>query len=270
MSKGNKRLYKQFAINTLEDACLVLKSLIVPVLIDLEKFKAYSDEAEQLLKQYDSKTAIPADAYDSIHDKVLYQQRELLRFLADHQATSFSYISVRKILVKKKFLRRDLPLKSSKILNELLEVRNWSFHNAQSMLVADMELAKKSIPKEFKDNAEIKPMLNPVVIYKVKSYDWKMLEGFVKHNRIRGEQFDTILLEMKTDYQTLMDELMEIPYLTTNEGISREIQYIEYEVDSQNPKNAGNNIASLSMKIQKGKYDGAAESTDNLTIDNEI
>ncbi len=38
MSKGNKKQYKQFAINSLEDGCLVLKSLIVPVIIDLEKF----------------------------------------------------------------------------------------------------------------------------------------------------------------------------------------------------------------------------------------
>ena len=39
------------------------------------------------------------------------------------------------------------------------------------------------------------------------------------------------------------------------EGASREIQCIEYEVDFQNPRNAGNSIASLSMKIQNGKYD---------------
>ena len=32
MSKGKKKQYKQFAINSLEDGCLVLKSLIVPVI----------------------------------------------------------------------------------------------------------------------------------------------------------------------------------------------------------------------------------------------
>ena len=60
MSKGNKRMYKQFDINTIEDACLVLKSLIVPVLIDLEKFKIYSDEAKQMLQQYHVNMTIPA------------------------------------------------------------------------------------------------------------------------------------------------------------------------------------------------------------------
>lgn len=259
MSKGNKKMYKQFDINTIEDACLVLKSLIVPVLIDLEKFKIYSDEAEQMLKQYHVNMTIPAYEYDSIHDKVLYQQRELLRFLADHQSSSFSYIDVRKMLVKKKFLKQELSLESDKILNELLHVRNWSFHNTQSMLMADLELAKNSIPKELRESVEVKPMLNPVVIYKTKSYDRKMLEGFVEHNKIREAQFDVIISEMKVDYQSLMDELPESLYMVTNRGLSREVQYIEYEIDSQNPKGAGSNIAALSMGIQKGKYDGTDE-----------
>ena len=268
MSKGNKKVYKQFSINTIEDACLVLKSLIVPVIIDLEKFKAYSDEAERMLKQHNRKTSIPATAYDSIHDKVLYQQRELLRFLADHQSASFSYIEVRKILVKKQFLKRELSLESNKILNELLDVRNWSFHNVQSMLTADLELAKNSIPKELRESVEIKPMLNPVIIRKVKSYNWEMLEGFVDHNKIRKSQFEVILLEMKADYQALMDELPESSYLVTNKGGSREVQYIECEITSQNPRDAGSNIASVSMGIQKGKYDGTAETLEKLTLKN--
>ena len=42
MSKGTKQQYKQFKINTLEDACTVLKAIIVPAIIDLEKFENYS------------------------------------------------------------------------------------------------------------------------------------------------------------------------------------------------------------------------------------
>lgn len=102
-------------------------------------------------------------------------------------------------------------------------------------------------------------MLNPVVIYKTKSYDRKMLEGFVEHNKIREAQFDVIISEMKVDYQSLMDELPKSLYMVTNRGLSREVQYIEYEIDSQNPKGAGSNIAALSMEIQKGKYDGTDE-----------
>ena len=142
---SNKQ-YKQFTINTLEDGCLVLQSLIVPVIIDLEKFKNYANEAEDLLKIYKPDDAIPAEVYDSIHDKILYQQRELLRFIADHQSTSFSYIGVRSLLIKKRFLKRELDDETKKILKDLLDIRNWSFHNAQSMLTAELEIAKKAIP----------------------------------------------------------------------------------------------------------------------------
>ena len=253
MSKGNKKQYKQFAINSLEDGCLVLKSLIVPVIIDLEKFRNYSDEAEVLLEKYKLDGFIPANIYDSIHDKILYQQRELLRFMADHQSSSFSYISVRELLEKKGFLKSSLTENSNKALKELLDIRNWSFHNAQSMLVADLEMAKKSIPSEMVGSVEIKPMLNPVVIRKVKTYTWKMFADFVFHNKVRLAQFELILSEMKKDYQEMYGFLSDTAFIQTSSGLSREVQYIEQEIENQNPKKAGSSIASLSMKIQKGK-----------------
>ena len=259
MSKGNKKQYKQFAINSLEDGCLVLKSLIVPVIIDLEKFRNYSDEAEVLLEKYKLDGFIPANIYDSIHDKILYQQRELLRFMADHQSSSFSYISVRELLEKKGFLKSSLTENSNKTLKELLDIRNWSFHNAQSMLVADLEMAKKSIPSEMGGSVEIKPMLNPVVIRKVKTYTWKMFADFVFHNKVRLAQFELILSEMKKDYQEMYGFLSDTAFIQTSSGLSREVQYIEQEIENQNPKKAGSSIASLSMKIQKGKYDGSNE-----------
>lgn len=259
MSKGNKKQYKQFAINSLEDGCLVLKSLIVPVIIDLEKFRNYSDEAEVLLEKYKLDGFIPANIYDSIHDKILYQQRELLRFMADHQSSSFSYISVRELLEKKGFLKSSLTENSNKTLKELLDIRNWSFHNAQSMLVADLEMAKKSIPSEMVGSVEIKPMLNPVVIRKVKTYTWKMFADFIFHNKVRLAQFELILSEMKKDYQEMYGFLSDTAFIQTSSGLSREVQYIEQEIENQNPKKAGSSIASLSMKIQKGKYDGSNE-----------
>ena len=226
MSKGNKKQYKQFAINSLEDGCLVLKSLIVPVIIDLEKFRNYSDEAEVLLEKYKLDGFIPANIYDSIHDKILYQQRELLRFMADHQSSSFSYISVRELLEKKGFLKSSLTENSNKTLKELLDIRNWSFHNAQSMLVADLEMAKKSIPSEMVGSVEIKPMLNPVVIRKVKTYTWKMFADFVFHNKVRLAQFELILSEMKKDYQEMYGFLSDTAFIQTSSGLSREVQYI--------------------------------------------
>lgn len=75
---------------------------------------------------------------------------------------------------------------------------------------------------------------------------------------------------MKADYQSLMDELPESSYIVTNKGLSREVQYIEYEIDAQNLNGAGRNIASLSMEIQKGKYDGTAAAIEKLTMEEKI
>lgn len=239
MSKGTKQQYKQFKINTLEDACTVLKAIIIPVIIDLEKFENYSIEAEEVLKSYNPNSTIPANIYDSLHDKIIYQQRELLRFMADHQSSSFSYIEVRKILEKKNFLKRTLPEKSRKTLIELLELRNWSFHNVQSMLVADLEIAKRSIPPELRDVAEIRPMINPVIIRKVKDYEWKMLEGFTIHNKTRGKQFRLILSEMKEDYQEMINALPDEAYIVTCRNSSRNVQYIEQVVTAMNAEMRG-------------------------------
>ena len=220
-----------------------------------------------MLDQYKPDDSIPARVYDSLHDKLLYQQRELLRFIADHQSSSFSYVAVRPLLVKKGFLKREIDESNKKILNELLDIRNWSFHNAQSMTVADLEIAKKSVLTAFAESIEIKPMLNPVVIRRVKTYSWKMLADFIAHNAVRSGQFEKILAEMKADYQEMYYQLPEAPFMMVNfgAGLTREIQYIEQEVFMQSPEKAGSAIASLSMGIQKGKYDGTNESFQQWT-----
>lgn len=264
MSKGSKKIYKQFEINSLENGCLVLKSLLVPVITDLGKFKAYSAEAVQLFEKCKASGAVVGYDYDSIHDKVLYQQRELLRFIADHQSSSFSYISVRQILVKRGYLKRSLEERQAQILNELLDLRNLTFHNAQSLTVADLEIATKSIPGELK-GAFIKPMLNPVVTRKIDSYSIDMLEGFIQHNTIRADQFETILEEMKKDYQEMIENLPDNDYIITGLGLGREVHYIEQIVTGMNPEDVGSKIASLAMGIQKGKYDGSDTTYEKYT-----
>lgn len=270
MSKGTKQQYKQFKINTLEDACLVLKSIIVPVISNLQKFEKYSGEAEYILKSYDSNGSIPVDIYDSIHDKILYRQRELLRLLADHQSSAFSYIEVRKILEKRNFIKRTLPEKSRKTLNELLELRNFTFHNAQSMLVADIEIAKKSISPEFKDIAEIRPLLNPVIIHNVVNYEWSMLEGLVAHSKARRKQFELSLNEMKEDYQEMLMILPDEVCNITCQNSNKNVQYIEQFVANKDAEKAGKKIALLSMGIQRGKYDGTTELFEKLINEKNI
>ena len=264
MPSKSKQQYKQYAINTIEDACAVLKGLIVPVILDMEKFEQYSKEAQEILIKYKNVEEIPADVYDSVHDKLLYQQRELLRFIADHQTSSFSYIDVRKKFEKQGFLKRKLSTRSSETLNELLELRNWSFHNVQSMFVADIELAKRSIPPELQGIAEIKPMLNPIVIRKVKIYKREMLEGFVHHNSVRLEQFKVVLSDMKEDYQEMFSLLPDQSSVIVGIGKNSKVQYVVQEISGQSEKSAGKDIAAVSMGIQKGRFDGTDEAIQKL------
>lgn len=261
----NKKKYKQFPIITLEDGCFVLQSLIIPVVIYLGKIKSYAGEVEKVFNTYKPDDLIPARVYDPLHDKVLYQQRELLKFIADHQSSSFSYINLRPLLTRKGFLKRELHEESKRTLNELLDIRNWSFHNVQSMITADSEIANKSIPPELKGFVEIKPMLNPVIIKKVKSYTWSMMSSFIVHNDERANQFETILSEMKKDYQEMYEALLSNQIILTETGWTSEVQYVEQEVNGLNPHTAGSDISSLSMGIQKGKYDGTDESLKKWT-----
>lgn len=170
------------------------------------------------------------------------------------------------MLVKKGFLIRGLSDECQNVLKELLDVRNWSFHNAQSMLVAELENAKKSISAEFAGIAEIKPVLNPVIIPRVKDYSRNMLESFINHNSVRTGQFEMILDEMKKDYQEMWESMSDdASSVIIGIGSGRDVHYIEQEICNQNPKNAGSKIASLSMGIQKGKYDGSGFSFKECT-----
>ena len=99
MSGGTKKQYKQYPINDIQVACQVLGSLIVGVIGNLNKYKEYSQEVQQLIDRT-TESAI-AKEYESINDKLLYRQHELLKYIADHQGASFSYIDIRALYEKK-------------------------------------------------------------------------------------------------------------------------------------------------------------------------
>ena len=264
MSKGSKKQYKLYMIESAKDALLVLSTIIIPVIINLEKFNKYSDEAALLTERYKPGDMIPADIYEGIHDKLLFRQRELLRYISDHQNASFSYIEVRDILTKRGYLKRSLPSEVQEILTELLNIRNWSFHNTQSKLVAEKVVTNKSIPKEIADAIEILPQLNPLIVRKTSSYPWEMLASFIKHNVIRSDQFEAVLREMKADYQRMYDEYADSSFMFVCGKLSRDVQYIEVNTP-YNMNGIDANIASLSMGIQKGQYDGTDKAYEKLT-----
>lgn len=257
MSNGTKQQYKQFNIDSISDACLTLGMLISGVIINLEKYKEYSAEAELLLENTDEEY-IPAKAYNDINDKLLYRQREILKFLADHQSSSFSYINLRKLLEKKGYLARPLSAKMTKLLDEFLAVRNWTFHNPQSLMVAAEEVALKNIPDELKGIVQVLPQLNPVIVKKVDRYELIMLTSLTIHTKRRIEQFEENLVSMKSDYQEMYNSFENKLFVMTTEGLSSEVQYTEMYIVS-GLTDYSSDIAQISMAIQRSKYDGTDE-----------
>lgn len=257
MSAGSKKKLKQFTIDNIQDGCLALSMLITGVIVNLEKYKEYAEEAEQLLSNADSE-CIPAKAHDDINDKLLYRQREILKLCADHQNSSFAYIDLRKILEKQGYLTTSLSEEAAGILNELLDVRNWTFHNPQSLLVAAKEAAEKNIPDELKGIATIVPQLNPVLIRKIDAYDLLTLASLTIHTQRRISQFETILNCMKSDYQEMFNSIENKPLLLGVNGFTSDIQYIDRHVVAH-LDDYNSDVAQISMAIQKSKYDGSDE-----------
>ena len=258
MSKGSKQHFKQFTIDNIYDACVALASLISGVTINLEKYQEYSDEAVALINSAD-KPFVSAKEYDNINDKLLYRQHEMLKLIADHQSSSFSYIDLRAVLVKKKLLSTDLDEELKQLLNELLDVRNWTFHNPQSLMVAAKEVVEKNIPEELREIVQCTPQINPVLIRKVVSYELVFLGSLVIHTERRIKQFQSILARMKDDYQEMFDSVEPKSFTLLPGTDLTKVQYIESPVVSR-LDDLSSDTSQISMAIQKSKYDGSEDS----------
>ena len=257
MSTNTKKQYKQFTINTIEDACSVLGSLISCAIVHFDKYSEYSLEAEMLLECSDT-PFINAKLYDDIHDKLLFRQHELLKLCADHQKSSFSYADFRKFLEKKGYIKKTLPNEVENILRDFLDIRNWSFHNPQSLMVATKEVTEKNMPDFLKGNVTIVPQLNPLFISKVDKYELMMLASLTIHTQKRREQFLMVINSMKSDYEELYSYISSNFLFVSNGGLINNVQYLE-KYETGKLMGYQSDIIQLSMAIQKSKYDGSSQ-----------
>ena len=268
----NKKNYKQFHITKLEDGLVALGSLIAGVTVNLKKYKTYSEEVYALVKKYYSDSIdnsedilIPADEYENINDKLLYRQREILKFISDSQKSSLSYIDLRKSLVKSKHLSSQLDQNLSAVLNEFLDIRNWTFHNPQSLMVASSEVAEKTMPKELQGIVKIKPQINPLIITHTLNYDFLMLASLSLHVEQRIKKFDLVLEKMKEDYNEMYQKIENKPFylsgpIDTSQAIFHE-RYITHRL-----RDSSNDVVQISMAIQKSKYDGLSKTFNKWAI----
>lgn len=200
--------------------------------------------------------------------------------MADEAKDIFSYKSLRKWLMNHEvegsmIITRQLDIDSAQILNELHEIRNWTFHNVQSKLVAAREVMERQAV-EMERNFGIRPtvtvQLNPIVIESYTSYTMSMLESFIHHNITRYVQFKTILDEMKRDYQDIYD-MLDNPEIVAFPAFETLVKNCEsafpVKVAFHNcvcgVTDKDSDVANLSMAIQKRKYDGSNESFDKHT-----
>ncbi|HOV27757.1 MAG TPA: hypothetical protein PK566_15540 [Pseudobacteroides sp.] len=254
----SKKQYKQFKFEKKEDYIFVLFKLIIGVVSSLEKYKQYSLKLEKEVKPYLEKSNdsdfISAETYET-YSHILHDiSSDIIKQIADMQDSSMSYKFFRKIAEKKGSLVQlpNLDDKIVKEMNELLDVRNWSFHNPQSLLVAEKEMFDKSIHEELRKYLDWNHTFNPIKVIISTKYNICYLVSLYLHTTRRIDIFSEILDSMIRDYSSLLGK-----------KASYEIHYdnrIRPFMDSSTKQ------IQLSMAIQKGKYIGTKEEFNKITF----
>ncbi len=176
---SNKKKYKLLTFEKKEDFIYVLFRLIIQVVSSLEQYKEYTSELEieiaPFLKTDKKSTAsfVSAEVYHSFHRRLHDVSSDLMKYIADMQDSSISYNMFRKIAEKHKAVPLLFPLADNvaKEIRELLDVRNWSFNNPQSLFVADKEKYEKQIPDHLKQYISWDLTFNPIKIVLPTKYD---------------------------------------------------------------------------------------------------
>ena len=265
----NPRDFKRFNIKNQEEALMVLGSLIALVKVNLEKYTTYRGELEQLVEIYrplglDQETLIPAPEYENINDKLIFRQREMLKYCSDQQKDSFSYIHLRNEFVKRQFLKTELAPNISAILNRFLDIRNWTFHNTQSSYTAYMEVANKSLSNNIKGFVTSVPQIKPIIIDKIEFYDFPLIATGLLHADQIKHDFTLVLQSMVSDYKEMYKDLGKhqifIPGGDSNLFFERKRtkRFMDQSLD----------CLQILTAIQKGKYTGCQEDFDKIAIFN--
>lgn len=273
MGKGKKnRNYKVSPISCIEEGLGVLGNLIMSTIWHLEKYVAYAGEVDNIISQsvtLDENTKdvlemrpVPEDVFHNLNDKLMYRQMMILKLFADEQSASFSYRNVRKLFKKLGYLKGELPQEISQTLNELLDIRNWTFHNPQSLYTAQKEVMTQSIPGSFRSIVSPKPQTNPVYITINNFFDVTYLCSLSLHTETRIKQFSAVLDNMKKDYKEMYQKTKPQGIILFRDEVfdSRDVQFRIYR--EEQPKgllDTADLTAQISMAIQKGKYDGTDE-----------
>ncbi len=250
MGKGKN--YKNLNFNCKEDYSYAANILIVRTYTNLKRYKSYRDELGKVLERLiDSNTSyIDMDEYEEWEDKQKNVSHNLLTCFVDEASTGFSYVMLRKYLSRSEYGKLIKPLgeELEKHLKELRDVRNWTFHFAQSDFVAIKEVAYHGVSEELKEYIGFRA--NPIIISTPKLVNVAFMESLYLHLDNRIKIFDKLFDSLIRDYQDLLGESIQIA-----ETLESPLEY----------GGKGFMTAQLSMAMQKKKYDGTPESFEAAT-----
>lgn len=250
---GNKKVYKQFKLTTVDDYIFYLGYIMNDIQNGIVKYKRYKKELDNILKEYIERgeKKISTEKYQDINDKLLCTSHLLLKVCAEEQDVSYSYRKFRRLIEKSKLIEDWEPLDKTiqEYLEEFLQVRNWSFHNPESLINASIEVQSKDIPEEQKN--QIKPNKNPEIYVNYYNYlDIAYLISLSIHTNRRLEMFSKVFQQVKKDYSKLIGSSVRI--------------YMNYIDEPLKFLDERGMAIELSMKMQRGKYNGKIEDVQDL------
>lgn len=254
---------KQFPLEEKEDFLFVLEDLYLGICSNLKRYKRYNNELLDVIcenvetkdNKIISKKTVPIDTFNDLNDKIQNVSKNLICYTADDSSDSMSYRMFRRIFLKKnKFnIKLNNDPKLDEIFKELLNLRNWIFHNPQSLLVSKKEVFEKERDKQIEDYLKqfpesLRPHLTPIKDLSLISvcFDKDCTVDFLFSLHLqtskRIETFETVLKKMEKDYSLILGK--EVTVIENNSNRTLDLQ------DSLLA------VANLSMAIQNRKYKG--------------
>lgn len=245
MGKGKN--YKNFPFNKKEDYLYAAKILIVRTYSALKKYKFYRDKLQEEVDRIIANKIeyIDVSYYEEWEDKQKNVSHNLLTCFIDDTSTGFSYVMFRKLVNRSEYKDAlyELDIETKGYLEELRDVRNWTFHFAQSDFVAIKEVMYKGINEDLQKYITFSG--TPIIIDFPQLVSGKFMQSLFLHMSKRIRVFDKLFDCMLMDYQNLLGQEVEII-----EAVASPMEYGGPDFMT----------AQLSMAMQKKRYDGTKES----------
>ncbi len=250
---GKRKNYKNLNFNSKEDYLYAANILIVRTYIALKKYKNYRDALGEFLDDIteNNKQYIDWKIYEEWEDKQKNVSHNLLTCFVDETSTGFSYVMFRKLISRSQYAKilPALEKELEEYLVELRDVRNWTFHFAQSDFVAIKETIYGGLSEELKHLIQFVP--NPIIVGFPQKVNRACIESLYLHMSLRIDIFEKLFTSMKHDYEILLGQEVKI-----YEALESPMELNRQSIAS----------TQLSMAMQKKQYDGSKESFDKITL----